>query len=201
MVIRLPLMLLLLALLAGCATTTPPSSFYILHSLYSAPGTEPFSPSPDGMVVGFGPLVMPDYLDRPQIVTREDVNQLVIDEFHRWGGELSSGLKRVMAQDLSFLLNSDRVQVYPWPSRMKVEYQVRFALIRLDGALGKQAVVRARWEILLGEDGREVASDLVSLVEPVEGPGYRELVAAQSRALASVAADISDKLKQLGPPK
>jgi len=61
--------------------------------------------------------------------------------------------------------------------------------------------VRARWEILLGEDGREVASELVSLVEPVDGPGYRELVAAQSRALARVAAGISDKLKQLGPPK
>ena len=197
---RRPLLLavlLSLAVLGGCANNTPPSNFYILNSLYSEPANEDFSPDPNGVSVGFGPMLMPDYLDRPQIVTRADLNQLQIDEFHRWGGDLDSDVKRVMAQNLSFLLNSDRVQIYPWPASARVEYQVRFALIRLDGEVGKQARVRVRWEILKGEDGEELGSRLSHQVVAVSSPGFGGLVAAQSRALATIAAEISDALLAL----
>jgi hypothetical protein len=179
----------------GCASNTPSSSFFILNSLYSEAGNEAFAPNPNGVSVGFGPLLMPDYLDRPQIVTRSSLNELQIDEFHRWGGDLSSDVKRVMAQNLSLLLNSDRVQIYPWVAGEQVEYQVRFALIRLDGEVGKQAWVRARWEILQGEDGKELGSRLTNQVVAVEGPGFGGLVAAQSKALAAIAREISDALQ------
>ena len=199
MSIRSIMWVLLIAIMAGCATNTPPSSFYILSSLYSSDAG--FSPAADGLTIGFGPLDLPDHLDRPQIVTRDNPNQLVIDEFHRWGGELNSDVKRVMAQNLSYLLNSDRVQIYPWPARTRIDYQVRFSLMRLDGVLGRYARVRARWQILAGEDGEELTSGMSIREEPVGGPGYRQLVAAQSRALAAVAGDISDRLKQLGAPR
>ena len=183
--------------LSGCANNTPPSNFYILNSLYSEPANEDFSPDPNGVSVGFGPMLMPDYLDRPQIVTRADLNELQIDEFNRWGGDLNSDVKRVMAQNLSFLLNSDRVQIYPWSASARVDYQVRFALIRLDGEVDKQARVRVRWEILKGEDGEELGSRLSSQVVPVTAPGFGGLVAAQSRALATVAREISGALLAL----
>jgi len=188
----------LVAVVAGCAANTPPSNFYILNSLYSTGAKPSFVPSTDGLKVGFGPMALPDHLDRPQIVTRADPNKLTIDEFHRWGGELDSDVKRVMAQNLSYLLNSDQVQVYPWPASMQVDYQVLFTVIRMDGILGKRAVIRARWQILKGEDGRQLASSLSTRVEPVSGPGYRALVAAQSRALQAIAADISGKITELG---
>ena len=183
--------------LAGCASNSPLSHFYILNSLYSEPGNEDFSPDPQGPSVGFGPLLMPDYLDRPQIVTRGDPNRLQIDEFHRWGGELASDIKRVMAQNLSLLLNSDRVQIYPWPTSDQLDYQVRFALIRLDGEVGKQARARVRWEILEGEDGEVLASRLSNQVEAVTAPGFGGLVAAQSRALAAIASEITAALQTL----
>ena len=189
--------LLGVAVLSGCANNTPPSNFYILNSLYSEPGNEDFSPDPRGLSVGFGPMLMPDYLDRPQIVTREHLNQLQIDEFHRWGGELDSDVKRVMAQNLSLLLNSDRVQIYPWPASDRVAYQVRFALIRLDGVVDGQARVRVRWQILKGEDGEALASRLSNQVVPVTAPGFAGLVAAQSRALATIASEIADSLRAL----
>ena len=188
----------LVAVVAGCAANTPPSNFYILNSLYGTGAKPSFVPSTDGLKVGFGPMALPDHLDRPQIVTRADPNKLTIDEFHRWGGELDSDVKRVMAQNLSYLLNSDQVQVYPWPASMQVDYQVLFTVIRMDGILGKRAVIRARWQILKGEDGRQLASSLSTRVEPVSGPGYRALVAAQSRALQAIAADISGKITELG---
>jgi len=139
-------------------------------------------------------MLMPDYLDRPQIVTRGSLNELQIDEFHRWGGELNSGIKRVMAQNLSLLLNSDRVQVYPWPSSAQVKYQVRFVIIRLDGEVGKQARVRARWQIVMDDDGEELESRLTNQTVAVDGPGFGHLIGAQSRALAAIASEISSAI-------
>lgn len=182
-------------LLTGCAANSPPSSFYVLSSLY---GSEVgFRPASDGLAVGVGPLELPDHLDRPQIVTRENPNRIDINEFHRWGGELRSEIKRVLAQDLSFRLNSDRVQVYPWPARSAIEYQLRCAVVRMDGVLGRKALVSLRWEIRHGEDGEVIASQLSTRQIPVNAPGYQALVAAQSTALAEIATEIADRLKQI----
>ena len=196
---RLLSSLLVFALLAGCVGSTPPSEFYILNSLYGAEADLGFSPDPKGLEVGFGPLELPDYLDRPQIVTREKLNELNIDEFHRWGGELKSTMERIMAQNLSYLLNSERIWLYPWSANAQVRYQVRFDVLRMDGALGEQALVRARWEILQEEGGRTLGSRLSTRIEPVDGPGYRALVAAQSRALADIAREIAARLQEIEP--
>jgi uncharacterized lipoprotein YmbA len=190
--------LLVLSLLSACIST-PPSEFYILNSLYGAEANLGFSPNPKGLEVGFGPLDLPDYLDRPQIVTREGVNELTIDEFHRWGGELKSTVERIMAQNLSYLLDSERIWIYPWSANSRVRYQVRLDVLRMDGTLGKQALVRARWEILRGEGGETLDSRLSSRIEPVDGPGYRALVAAQSRALADISREIVTHLRQIEP--
>ena len=186
-----------LAVLAGCASNSPPSEFYILNSLYSTGDGLNFSPDPDGVVLGIGPVTLPDHLDRPQIVTRSGLNRLDIDEFHRWGGELEADVIRVMAQNLSFLLDTDRVRIYPWSSRTEVAYQVQFDLVRMDGTVGREALVRARWRILEGEDGPELASHFSTYREPVSGPGYGELVAAESRALQRISGEIADRIKRL----
>ena len=188
--------LLVIALLSACAAT-PPSEFYILNSLYGLDADLGFSPNPKGLEVGFGPLELPDYLDRPQIVTRKALNELSIDEFHRWGGELKSTLERIMAQNLSRLLDSERIWLYPWSASARVRYQVRLDVLRMDGTLGKQALVRARWEIVEGEGGRTLDSRLSTRVEAVDGPGYRALVAAQSRALADISREIVARLQRL----
>jgi len=190
--------LLLVTLLSACAAT-PPSEFYILNSLYGLEPDHGFSPNPKGLELGFGPLELPDYLDRPQIVTRRDLNELRIDEFHRWGGELKSTMERIMAQNLSYLLDSERIWLYPWPAGTRPRYQVRFDVLRMDGRLGKQALVRARWEISEGEGGRTLASRLSTRVEAVDGPGFRALAAAQSRALADIGREIVAGLQRIDP--
>lgn len=188
--------LLFWVLLSGCAANTPPSSFYLLSSLYHSDAQ--FEPSRDGLAVGVGPVELPDHLDRPQIVTRADSNRINIDEFHRWGGELRQEVKRVLAQDLSYRLDSNRVRAYPWPSRSTIDYQVRVEVFRLDGVLGQYALVSLRWELRQGEDGDLIDAQLATRKVAVTGPDYQALVAAQSEALALVATDIADRLRRIG---
>ena len=70
------LMAVMLAIMAGCATT-PPSRFYILEPVKTDAAAQPSEPA---TAVGVGPVELPKYLDRPQIVVRSGANELFYDE-------------------------------------------------------------------------------------------------------------------------
>ena len=62
-------------------------------------------------VVAVGPVAIPDYLDRPQILTRSGPSELQLAEFERWAGSLEKDVSRVLAENLSTLLEKDHVIV------------------------------------------------------------------------------------------
>ncbi|MCB1821939.1 MAG: membrane integrity-associated transporter subunit PqiC, partial [Candidatus Competibacteraceae bacterium] len=76
-----------LFMLAGCGST-PPTAFYTLSPLSASLPTAQTSASRSDVTIGVGPVTVPEFLDRPQIVTRTTANRLDVDEFHRWGGSL-----------------------------------------------------------------------------------------------------------------
>ena len=72
---------MILLTMAGCNffTRTPPSHFYVLNSLASLEGMSSSQGQSD-VIVGIGPVTFPEYLDRPQIVTRTGSNELYFAE-------------------------------------------------------------------------------------------------------------------------
>ncbi len=182
--------------LGGCSTTRP-SNFYLLQSM---PGTH--SLGPVGMLdpaiaVGLGPITLPDYLDRPQIVTRSQQNRVQLAEFDRWVGPLASDFSRVLAEDLTFLLRTDRVVQYPWPTSLDVTYQVLIDCFRFDGILGDRAELEVQWSVL-GNKGRKVLLlKRSSVSEPTADATYEALVAAQGRALGKLSREIALMLLDL----
>ena len=65
--------------LAGCGSS-PPVHYYRLDVT-----PETYVRDPEGAVVlGIGPLRIPDYLSRSQIVTRAGNSEMIIDDFNRW---------------------------------------------------------------------------------------------------------------------
>ena len=82
------------------ACTSTPSRFYVLSSL-SASETIAATAATQGPVIGVGPITLPKYLDRPQIVTRAGSNQLALAEFDRWAEPLQDNVARVLAENLA----------------------------------------------------------------------------------------------------
>jgi len=72
-----------LTVLGGCASTEP-SRFYILHSLSGSEAETQIAAAENGVAIGIGPIELPEYLDRPQIVTRLSKNELQLAEFDQW---------------------------------------------------------------------------------------------------------------------
>jgi uncharacterized lipoprotein YmbA len=185
-----------LLVLGGCATTAP-SRFYILHSLSSSAGEQPSAAIDKELAVGVGPIVLPDYLDRPQIVSRTSQNKLQLGEFDKWGEPLKENFTNVLAENLSILLSTDRVFIYPWETSTPVDYQVAVDVIRFDGDSAGTAYLSARWTLYRG-DGEEVLEmKKSSFSEASISQEYEALASALSKTLADLSRRIAETIEDI----
>jgi uncharacterized lipoprotein YmbA len=107
----------------------------------------------------------------------------------------------VLAENLSVLLSTHRVIVYPWKRSASIDYQVIVDVTRFDGAVGGDVSMRARWT-LLGDDGKKVLlTTLQSFSGRTEAKTYEALVAAHSQLLADLSSEIAKEIIALSEEK
>ena len=183
-------------LLAGCVRSPEPK-FYTLTTVQDQSVGRRSTPAQNA-VIGIGPVKLADYLDKSQIVIRTSDEQLVKSEFHRWAGSFKDNFTNVLADDLGFLLSNQQIYLYPFRPHMPVDYQITIDVIRCDGRLGDAAYLEARWSILQGQEKKLFKMNRSSIREPVTGPNYGDLVAAQSRVVAKLSREIAAAIQQGG---
>jgi uncharacterized lipoprotein YmbA len=179
--------LLVLFLASGCAQTQP-TRFYTLSALQPGAGEA----SADGPAIGLEPVILPDYLDRPQIVTRAGPNRMMLADFDVWVEPLSGMFTRVLAQNLSVLLETEDVVILPELRDVRFDHHVQATVTQFDIDENGQAVLDALWAVY-GRDGRRlVRQDRSRLMETVAEPGdHAAIAAAMSRALEGLSRDIA----------
>ena len=183
-------------LIAGCAGTSPSVTFYTLNALSGMKADIPEDNAGLGIVIGIGPVTLPGYLDRPQIVTRKGQNQLDISEFHRWGDSLLKDFSRVMVKNVSILLSTNRVTVYPWPDDFSPDYQIRLDVEQFDGQIGHAVSLDVRWSVT-GREGKDLVIQTSAIEEPMSTADYQGLVAAMSRAIDTLSRQVTKKIHRL----
>ena len=183
--------------LGGCGSSRP-AKFYILSPVKAPPvASKQATVSEPTVTVGIGPVEIPDYVDRPQIVTRTAQNGLDVAQFDRWGGGLKPDVARVLVENLSALLPADQVAVVPWKRGVSLQHRVAVDVTRFDATPGESVWLKAQWTIF-GQDGKTVGMARESNIrEPVAGRDYATLVAAMSKALGSLSQDMADGLKMV----
>jgi uncharacterized lipoprotein YmbA len=182
--------LIALLVLSGCAGS-PPAQFYTLSAL-DVPGVTPAAETQYAIVVG--PAVVPASVDRPQLVLRRSENRVALLEQARWAEPLASAIPQTIARNLAQILNSSRVMPYPH-SPDHFDYQVFIEVLRFDSEMGEAATVEVAWTVRRS-DGGEPALGRMLVRERVSGAGYEELVAAHSRALRAVSAEIAQTMRR-----
>ena len=100
--------------------------------------------------VGVGPVIMPGYLDRTQIVTRTGTDQVELSMFHRWAEPLEDGIARILAEEIGARVPTERIVMFPWRGVVAraIQYQVVVAVLRFDGRPGGDVTLDTRWRIL-----------------------------------------------------
>jgi uncharacterized lipoprotein YmbA len=182
--------------LAGCFGTSRPARFYTLEPLEVR--DDPGSTATDA-TLAVGPIELPDYVDRPQIVTRTGTNELVIAEFDRWGGSLDKQISGSLVATLRDRLAPRQIAVVPWKSAIVsrgTPYRVTVSVSRFDGVLGHSVVLQARWELCTQSGGKTESLGVqeASVTEQITGPDYDVLVAAMQRALVRLGEQMADSI-------
>jgi uncharacterized lipoprotein YmbA len=191
--------LLTVFFVAACSTT-PPVAYYTLNTLPEMQQEIPAAVMDDTLAIGVGPVEFPKFLDRPQIVTRKSQNQIEVSEFHRWAGSFPGDFSRVLAKNISILLPSDRVAVYPWGEQFSPTYRVKLDVEQFDGQLGERVVLEVTW-MLTDQEGTNKLVVRKSLIEePVSEKNYEALVVAESNALVTLSRTIVEEIRKLGTP-
>ena len=193
MTIRVALMGGWLALV-GCAGSEP-VRYYVLSAAPVAAPAGPGGAAVRELAVGVGPVELPEYLDRPQIVTRTSRNELNMADFDRWAESLKDNTTRVLAENLAALLPSQRVSVYPWKRATPVDYQVTVQVTRFDRLENGESVLAARWRVLDG-GGKELLARTSTYRDTPAGPDYAATVAAMNQSLETFSRDVASRIAE-----
>lgn len=95
--------------LTACGTSSP-TSFYTLDDA----GFD-FTPDREtAYVLGIGPVRVPEYLERPHMVTRGKGAELRVDDFDRWAEPISQAHHRIIALNVDSLLDGIIVVGFPY---------------------------------------------------------------------------------------
>lgn len=154
--------LMLGALLTACGTSGP-TNFYLL-SAHDFPAATGSSPS-----VGVGPIEVPEYQNRNNMVLKRDGNTLEVASLNLWAEPLPDGVQRALVLNLSGLLNTQGVSEFPWNPQQAPEYSVRVNVLQLE-ANEQQALLSADWQVIRPASGEQIQRRISRLQAPL-APG------------------------------
>jgi hypothetical protein len=186
---------------SGCSLLNPgpqpKTHFYMLSSLSSSgKAVQPLATFPQ-VAIGIGPIRLPEYLDRRNIIVRNSRNEFELAEDSQWAEPVGDTVARVLADNLSVLLGTYRITQFPWRSSMPVDYQLTIQVAQFDGILGEHAVLRAHWQVFT-RDGKKLLDSGYSVFgEQAEGKSIDALVTAQSRAIESFSREVAVAIVRL----
>ena len=174
-------------LLSGCGGSSQRVEFYTLNPLTDMQAKANSPATDQKLSIGVGPVEIPEMLNRPQIVTRSGPNKLNVDEFNRWAGRLDENLAGVLAENISLLLATDQVAVYPWQTDFKPRYRVALKIRYFEGQWGKDVILEAIWSVSSQQSQQTHIKRKSVINEPLTPePDYAALVAAHSQAIAQL---------------
>ena len=201
--VRAMLIMIGLALFAGCTWSSSPVHFYMLAQPPPATSTAPSAEALRGPTIGIGPVTLPRYLERINIVTRGDT-EMEVSEYDRWAEPLNASVPRLLAGDLSTMLSTERIVMFPWAVETTIDRQIVVDVLRFEGTMAGDVVLDARWRVL-GPARQELVLQHSVVREAAGANGYPAVVAAMRRAVGVLSREIAEAVKRLpvssAPPR
>jgi hypothetical protein len=184
--------------LAGClGGPSAPTNFYMLSPLSPTQAGTSAATAEGGIRIGLVTVVVPEYLNRNEIVVNLDNTVYRLAEFNQWAEPLNDNLTRVLAENLTNLLRDDLIDVFlASDSSIPLDYRLEVDVIRLDGNLGDQVTLVVQWALLGNEEDDLILMRRSEYQEPAADNTYKGLVLAQSRTVEKLSRDIAEAIKK-----
>ena len=138
------IILLMLSVFVVACGTSPPVQYYSLQPV--EPVLE--NDAENSIIVRLGPLRIPEYLKRTQIVTRTDNAGVIVDDFSRWVEPLDQAMHSVVASNLDSLLSDVIVIAYPYITAIDFDYWILGGVSRFDADENGKVTLIVQWGLM-----------------------------------------------------
>ncbi len=162
--------------------STDLSRFFLLTPDPAAPAAA------TGLVVGVGPVTLPEYLDRDVIVTRVGPNEIHLAASDRWAEPLATQLPETLARNVGARLGASHTVTYPWARAVEPDVVVRVDFTRFEAERAGTAHLEAAWSV---EARGIVRSGSTVATQPLDGATVDAAVAALSTLLGRLGEEIA----------
>ena len=176
------------------------TKFYILNPIESSNSLITTSGQKDLLYIEVRSFSLPQYLERPQIVTRTNENSLRLEEFHHWGGNFRKNIIRVLAMNLSQFLDTANIVVAPKMFPSLPDFRIDVTVTRFERWPDSTIYFSAQWQLLNGKVNNVLTTQMINLSRKVENKeaGLEHTVSAMSDLIGELSNVISKEIiKQL----
>jgi uncharacterized lipoprotein YmbA len=174
------------------------SKFYLLTPTTdtAAPATGTAQNTSGAFTIGLGPIKLPPYLDRPEVVTRAAPNRLELSKEDRWGESIQNGFTSAMERNLASETGAAVID-FPWYNTVHIDMQVQIDVYRFETDSQGTATLSAKWTIL-DSTGKNILYTVESnLTQPSKPGDTTEAAAALSRTIGDLSGQIANMVHQL----
>jgi uncharacterized lipoprotein YmbA len=178
------------ALVLSAACASGPEHFYALSA---GPQQALASGAVGAPSVVVEPAGLPDLVDRPQLVVKGAGNTITILEQQRWAEPLRSGIPRVVAENLTKLLGTNKISTRDDVIRSP-DCRVIIDVRRLDSQPEVEVAFEALWTVACGDSPKKTGQS--SVRERLASKDIDALVAAHGRALDAMSRDIAHAVRE-----
>ena len=189
-------LIVLIALLQACASTTPVTSEYLLR----APTLPEHSAGTFRGSVTLNPIWVATYLDREGIVIETSAHQITEARYQRWAEPLTTSLQRVLQVEIERSANV-RVNTAS-TSGPESDLSIDVRVYQFHGDLNGKVKLVAEWSLQRTGASDEGSSYQFSRSAATAAEGYPALVETQLSLATQLAARIGTSVReQLAAPK
>jgi len=184
--------------LSGCISipNSPTPRYYAFVPVHENQVSKKVIIAP-GIIIGIGPVKIPEYQDRPQIVTITQDHMLQFAQFDRWGESLDLGLANLIREDMTLMLPAAKLTLYPWNPSVAVKYQVAIEVVQLDSQFNKGLFLAVQWMIIDVQTSKTMIIKRSEFHRSINPPNYSGLAQTLSTACASLSSQIAEALGKL----
>jgi uncharacterized protein len=186
-------MVIALAALTLACASSPAPRYFRLTALAEPAETVTSGASTRAVIIG--PFQLAEYLDRPQIVTRDEANGVTVADFERWAEPLDANFQAVVTANVGRLLGSDRVLEHPAQTILKSERRVTGRISRLDVDAEGLAVLEVQWGVLAGDGALAEPGRRSRYEARAADDTYPARVAAMNATVTAFSTDVASAVR------
>jgi uncharacterized protein len=181
-------------LILSCAKSSKPVEYYMLDASVGIVNNQTLK-GDEGPMIGLGPIRLPEYLDRFQMVVAVSENKYKLIDGHRWAEKLDQNISLALFKTLPAQLGTDRMIRYPWPQRPGVDFQVKIDILELNIDQNGQSQMIAQWSIKSKDE--IILNKRSTFTAQASTTDIDKMVQAQSECLTKLGQEVAANLKPL----